>query len=497
MSQPPLFVMWFRRDLRLSDNRAFSEALRAAEAARGRVIPLFVFDRDILDKLHDRDDRRVKLIWQSVRGMDQALRVLNSGMLVLHAPATLAVPRLLRELAPRGLAAVYTNHDYEPRRLQRDDIVERTCSELGVEFCSCKDHVIFEKNEVLTNAGGPFTVYSPYARQWYRRLEACGKAELAALPTVERFAEQLAPRESLPASDAWDSLATLGFEDAGAMDWHGGELAAQQAWSAFKGRIADYARDRDTPGVGGVSRLSPYLRFGTLSVRQLVREGLELPGRGPGKWVDEIVWREFYNAVLHFFPQSEYRAFKPKFEAVAWDDPRTDDRAALRLEAWRQGRTGYPIVDAAMRELNTTGYMHNRCRMIVASFLTKDLHIHWKWGERYFARKLLDYDLSQNVGGWQWAASTGADGQPYFRIFSPILQGERHDPDGRYVRAYCPELADVPDRYLHRPWDHSERGLLDSGAYPEPIVDHGVEREEALRRFKMVDPLEGVSTVDR
>lgn len=483
-------LCWLRRDLRLSDNTALHHALAEARLRGGSCLCLFVFDREILDKVPDRADRRVAFLHGSVEALRADLRAAGSDLLVLHGDAREMVPALVARLASdRGLVALHTAHDHEPRRLRRDRTVEEACRAHGVRFSSWKDIVVFEKDEVLSASGTPLRVYSPYRKAWTKRLE-------------EAEPSWLAPREPDPGglargSDhdfpATPSLAELGFEPSQAPE--PGEAGARERLRVFLERMDAYRDRRDLLAEPATSHLGIDLRFGTISIRRLVaaarERALVRPDSGATTWLSELVWREFHQMLLHHFPASEHRAFQTRFEAVAWDDPDTDPKAAERFAAWCEGRTGYPLVDAAMRQFAATGWMHNRARMVVASFLTKDLHIHWKRGERFFARSLLDYDLAQNVGGWQWSASTGADGQPWFRIFNPCSQGERFDPEGAYVRRWCPELEGLPVRWIHRPFeappgDLAMAGVELGGNYPRPVVDHGVERLVALERFKAV-----------
>ncbi|MDL5054519.1 deoxyribodipyrimidine photo-lyase [Oscillatoria laete-virens NRMC-F 0139] len=490
-------LCWFRRDLRLHDNAAFYHALRGAARSGANCLGFFCFDREILDKLHDRDDRRVEFIRQSVQEMEDELKALGSGLVVRYGAVSEVFPELLEQIARQGkLLSVHAGHDYEPRRIERDRVIHAICAERGIEFHTCKDHVIFEKDEVLTKAGTPQRVYTPYKNAWYAKLGENKSFFLKPYPTVDKYAAQLAPRKLLPPSDPFGSVRDIGFEPCKLL-YPGGASAARKLRDEFFERIDGYEELRNWPAKNGVSHLSVHLRFGTLSIRELFTAALARNSAGARKWADELVWREFYNAVLHFFPRTQTRAFREEFESVEWDDPVRDEVAAQRFAAWCEGRTGYPIVDAAMRQLNQTGYMHNRLRMIVASFLTKDLHIHWKAGERYFARKLLDYDLSQNLGGWQWSASTGADGQPYFRIFNPVSQGQTWDPDGQFVRQYCPELRKLPDKHIHCPWDTppleaAAANCVVGRDYPAPIVEHDRERQIALNRFKKVSKAERV-----
>lgn len=508
----PVAVMWFRRDLRLEDNAALHHALQWAQARGGRCLALFCFDTTILDALpgqnpsheavsHDavsgaalRVDSRVSFIWESVRALDEALRALGSGLLVRHGAACAVLAELIDRLSAQGPCAIFANHDYEPAAQRRDEAVRAHALLKGAHFESFKDHVLFEKSEVLTQAGTPHRVYSAYKRAWYQKLHEARELYLAPYATTEREGAALLPSAALPVSDDWSTAAAIGFAVRAPSlepEWRGGSAAGLQVWQDFLTRIHRYAALRDYPAQIGTSGLSVHLRFGTLSVRRLLREALALGGEGAGKWSDELVWREFYNAILHHFPHTVAAPFKPQFAHVEWDDPARDSGAALRFAAWQKGLTGYPIVDAAMRQLTCTGLMHNRLRMVVASFLTKQLHIDWRAGERHFAAWLMDYDLSQNVGNWQWAASVGADAQPYFRIFNPLTQSEKFDAAGDFIRHYCPELAGFDARWIHQPASappliQRAAGCVVGKDYPAPIVEHARERAEALRRFKSV-----------
>lgn len=482
-------LCWLRRDLRLSDHTPLHHATTEARQRGGRCLCLFVFDTGILEAIPERADRRVSFLHGSVLALRDDLRSRGSDLLVLHGKAQEAVGELVRRLAPQGLAAVHASHDHEPRRLARDLEVAAICRETGVRFSSWKDIVVFEKDEVLSKGGTPLRVYTPYRNAWIRRLEEDEPFHLA---------ERIPDLGALVPGDGFDvppvpGLADLGFESAECPA--PGEAGALGRLAVFADRMGAYRDRRDIPSLPGTSHLGIDLRFGTLSPRRAVREArrqiLTNPGGGAKTWLDELVWREFHQMLLHHFPRTERLAFQERYEAVVWDDLSADPRAAERFAAWKEGRTGYPLVDAAIRQILSTGWMHNRARMVVASFLTKDLHVHWKMGERFFARHLLDYDLAQNVGGWQWSASTGADGQPWFRIFHPCSQGERFDPEGAYVRTWCPELARLPDRWVHRPWEAPSAVLAEAGVdlgrtWPHPVVDHAAERLEALDRFRAV-----------
>lgn len=470
-------LMWFRRDLRAYDNAALHHALDACE----RVYCVFVFDTAILDELPSRRDRRVGFIHASVVQLDEALRTLaDRQMPVLHVlndRAVEAIPRLATELA---VEAVFANRDYEPEAITRDARVRDTLAGRGVAFHDFKDQVIFERDEVMTNKGTAYGVFTPYKRAW---LQALTPDHTAPFP-IRVAAEQMPAR-----AGALPSLSDIGFEagNLGDLPIALGADGGEATFEAFQERINRYKALRDYPARKGVSYLSVHLRFGTVSIRQLVSFARMQGGEGADTWLSELIWRDFYQMVLWHRPDVVTRSFKPEFDALKWDD-KPDWFAA-----WCAGKTGYPLVDAGMRQLNETGYMHNRLRMIVASFLTKDLGIHWYEGERYFAARLNDYDLAANNGGWQWAASTGCDGQPWFRIFNPVTQSERFDPEGRFIRRYVPELAKVTDRFIHAPWTMSPETQRDAGVkigreYPAPIVDHAVARERTLARFKAIKP---------
>ncbi|PKO37293.1 MAG: deoxyribodipyrimidine photolyase [Betaproteobacteria bacterium HGW-Betaproteobacteria-6] len=460
-------LVWFRRDLRDHDHAALSAALAEAQ----QVYCAFVFDSEILDALPSRCDRRVHFIRESLVELDSALRANGGGLIVRHGRADQEIPALARQL---GVSAVYANRDYEPAAKQRDARVAETLRGEGVDFHDFKDQAVFDGNEVLTQAGNPFSVFTPYKNAWLKRLTV---ADSAAWPCRGQFAGgELA---GVP------TLAKLGFMPTD-LDERGirpGMSGARAMWDDFRqGRIERYGALRDFPAVKGVSYLSVHLRFGTISIRELVRTALNAPD---STWLNELIWRDFYFMILDHFPHVVGSAFKPAYDAVRWDD------WPAALAAWQEGRTGYPLVDAAMRQLNHSGWMHNRLRMIVASFLSKDLGIDWRLGERYFAEQLNDFDLSANNGGWQWAASTGCDAQPYFRIFNPVTQSERFDPDGKFIRRYVPELAKVANQYIHAPWrmgrvEQESVGVLIGRDYPAPIVDHAMAREKTLARYAIV-----------
>ncbi len=467
-------LFWFRRDLRDEDNAGLSRAL----SAHSRVFCVFVFDTEILEGLAERADRRVEFIWHSVGMLKASLEARGGGLVVLHGPARQCIPELAHAL---GVVAVYANGDYEPAALARDQAVADALSARGMTFHAGKDQVIFEKRELLTGAGRPYTVFTPYRNAWRQALVP----EMTA-PWPMHFAA-LAPappgmERPLP------TLESLGFTPTNLLSLGicPGMAGAQQLLEDFLPRLSQYALARDYPGRRGVSYLSVHLRFGTVSIRHLVRLALSQPDDGGQVWLNELVWRDFYFAILANFPYVATQAFRREYSRLAFDNSPTHFRA------WQQGLTGYPIVDAGMRQLNQTGYMHNRLRMLTASFLVKDLGVDWRWGERYFADRLNDFDLAANNGGWQWCASTGCDAQPWFRMFNPVTQGRRVDPDGQFVRRYVPELAHVPTAALHAPWEMSHQAQAAAGCvigrdYPAPLVDHAQARSKTLRRYQRED----------
>jgi deoxyribodipyrimidine photo-lyase len=472
-------LVWFRRDLRATDNAALYHALRSAR----EVWCAFVFDRDILDPL-PRRDRRVEFILASLIDLDRQLRDLKAGarLLVLQGRAVDEIAALATRL---GAAAVYANHDDEPQALQRDDAVRTALAASGIALHTSKDHVVFERSEVLTQSGAPYAVFTPYKNAWLKKLDAF---YLSAYP-VAKHAVRLA---SLPAgvSAHMPTLAEIGFEasDLRSLKIPTGSAGAQTLLADFLPRLDVYGDARDFPAIKGPSYLSVHLRFGTVSIRELAAAAHARNTPGAAVWLSELIWRDFYHQILHHHPHVAQGSFKPAYDRIEWED---GPHAEALFSAWCEGRTGYPLVDAAMAQINQTGYMHNRLRMVVASFLTKDLGIDWRWGERYFATHLNDFDLAANNGGWQWAASTGCDAQPYFRIFNPSSQSRKFDPQGRFIRRYLPALAKLPDAALHAPWEARPADLAAAGVvlgrdYPLPVVRHAEARTQTLARYAAV-----------
>ena len=484
-------LVWLRRDLRVDDHAALYHALRAAR----QVWCAFVFDRDILEALlaqGRQQDRRVEFIRDSLVGVDAELRALaashgieGAGLMVRHGWPHEAVPALAAAL---GVQAVYASHDDDPAALARDARVRGLLADRGVALHTSKDHLVFEGSEVLTQGGGAFSVFTPYRNAWLKKLAPW---YLKAYP-VAHHASALAP---LPAGNGGGvpTLEDLGFARTNlhTLRLPSGPAGGQELLADFLQRIDRYHETRDFPAVKGPSYLSTHLRFGTEAIRRLARDANErrlAAVRRAEVSLSELIWRDFYHQVLHHHPRVVTQAFKPEYERIRWEH---GPRADALFAAWCAGRTGYPLVDAAMQQINQTGYMHNRLRMVVASFLTKDLGLDWRRGEAYFALHLNDFDLAANNGGWQWAASSGCDAQPYFRIFNPVAQSEKFDAQGKFIRRYLPALARLPDKLIHAPWlarpvDLAEAGVELGRDYPLPLVDHAVAREKTLQRYAVV-----------
>lgn len=425
-------VFWFRRDLRLQDNAGLYEACRVSE----KVLPLFIFDKDILDKLENKNDLRVQFIHQAVGKLKSDIQQLGSDLWVYHGHPLEIFKKLSSDFS---LEAVYTNHDYEPEALNRDLQIESFLRSKGIGFKSFKDQVIFEKSEILTDQAKPYTVYTPYKNKWLSKMDNFYLKSYPNQKYFHHFAKIKKPESMMALKD-------LGFRE---------QIFAFPQEELKASMLKKYSEQRDFPYLEkATSLLGVHLRFGTLSVRELAREGKKFSD----VWLSELIWREFFMQILWHYPHVVKRSFKEKYENIQWRDSKED------FERWAQGMTGYPLVDAGMRELNQTGHMHNRVRMLVASFLTKHLLMHWYQGERYFASKLLDYDLSANNGNWQWAAGTGCDAAPYFRIFNPDSQQEKFDPQFKYIKKWVPEFG--------------------TPKYLKPMVEHSFARNRALTEFK-------------
>lgn len=430
MESDKIVIHWFRRDLRLNDNHALYQALSSGYP----VQPIFIFDTSILDKIQDKHDARLVFIHRKLAEIRTKLESLGSTLETYYGDPI----DIWKQIADKkNLAGVYANRDYEPYARKRDEAVYTILQKQNISFRGFKDQVIFEKGEVLKDDGKPYTVFTPYSRKWKSLLRV---EHLQSFPSENLLDKML---RSKPAQ--MHSLKDIGFED---FDF---PFPPNTIPTEI---VRHYDKTRDIPSVAGTSRLSVHLRFGTVSIRELTRCAQECNE----KWLNELIWRDFYQMILFHFPHSADHAFKPEYDKIVWrNDPG-------EFKRWCEGKTGYPIVDAGMRELNETGFMHNRVRMIVASFLVKHLLIDWRWGEHYFASKLLDYDLASNAGGWQWAAGSGCDAAPYFRVFNPALQTEKFDKDFRYIRRWVKEYG--------------------TSSYPAPLVDHKMARDRCLLVFK-------------
>lgn len=430
MKKARIAIHWFRRDLRLQDNHGLYRALKE----HGDVLPVFIFDTNILDKLSTTKDRRVDFIHRALQGMQQELMKAGSTIRVEHGTPVEIWKRLLEEFEITG---VTVNHDHEPYAQQRDAEVGQLLAERGIPFRTFKDISIFERGEILKDDGKPYTVFTPYSRKWLAHFEPSMETAFPSEAHLSKLWKTSA--KPLP------SLAEIGFEPT--------DLVVPPL-ELKDGLLVGYKETRNLPAVNGTSKMSTHLRFGTVSVRELVRRSRV---KSP-TYLNELIWREFFMQVLWHFPHPE-RAFKPAYDNIPW---RADEAG---FQAWCEGRTGYPLVDAGMRELNATGLMHNRVRMVVASFLTKHLLVDWRWGEAYFAKQLLDFELSSNNGGWQWASGSGCDAAPYFRVFNPSLQMERFDPQLNYVKFWVPEYGNAN--------------------YAKPLVVHEVARKRAIETYKL------------
>ncbi len=426
----PITLFWFRRDLRLADNAGLYHALRES----GNVLPIFIFDTDILDRLENKKDRRISFIHGALVAIQHQLQQHGTTLLTFHGKPIHIFKELVKTFPVK---AVYTNGDYEPAALKRDQEIKEFLQQEKIAFCSFKDQVIFEKNEVLKEDGTPYSVYTPYMRKWKGKLKPF---YYKAYPTHHYF-HSFSKRKPSPIL----TLNQIGFQTTDT-------LFSKPDLSALN--LNGYEDRRNLPAIDATSHYSVHLRFGTISIREAVQLGL----KKNETWLNELIWREFFMMILYHFPNVVDQAFKAAYDQIRWSNDE------LFFQRWREGKTGIPLVDAGMRELNETGYMHNRVRMVTASFLVKNLLIDWRWGEAYFAEKLLDFDLSANNGNWQWAAGCGCDAAPYFRIFNPIEQAKKFDPQSAYIRKWVPEVG--------------------SAAYPLPIVDLKNSRERAIQIYK-------------
>jgi deoxyribodipyrimidine photo-lyase len=424
-------LFWHRRDLRFHDNAGLFKALKENESVQS----VFIFDKSILDKL-PKDDQRVLFIHDAIEKLKKNYEKYGADLVVVYGNPVIEIPRLAIEFQA---ISVYTNRDYEPYAKARDTEVYEILKRENIDFIGSKDHVLFEKNEIVKADGLPYTIFTPYSRKWKEKMN---ELDYSFYPT-EKFSDKLAKRPA----DKLISISKMGFQTK--------ILHPTPDLSYSTQFMKKYSESRNFPAIkNGTSHLGVHLRFGTISIRELAQQA----AAANETFLNELIWRDFYQAIIYHFPHSASASFKKKYDAIVW---RNDEQ---EFKSWCEGKTGYPLVDAGMRELNTTGYMHNRVRMVVASFLTKHLLIDWKWGETYFAQKLLDYDLASNIGGWQWASGSGCDAAPYFRVFNPTAQLEKFDKQLVYVKKWVPEYG--------------------TDKYPAPIVEHKFARERVLTVYK-------------
>lgn len=432
ISSSTINLFWHRRDLRIADNSGLFKALTSGQ----KIQAVFIFDSNILNLLSDKEDARITFIYREISRLKAEYQSLGADLLVLYGDSIEIIPQLALEM---GADAVFTNRDYEPKAVLRDTRINELLATHKIKFIGAKDHVIFEKDEITKGDGSPYTIYTPYANKWREKFK-----DQAYTPfQTENYFHHLAPINS---TQQLLSLDEMGFKENKKIDFPPLTIPTEI--------LQNYHETRDYPSIKGTSKLSIHLRFGTISIRQLV----QVASTKNPVYLNELIWRDFYQMIIHHFPESVERAFKVKYERIEWE------HNEIHFNAWCEGETGYPLVDAGMRELNNTGFMHNRVRMVVASFLCKHLLLDWKWGAAYFAEKLLDYEEASNIGGWQWAAGCGCDAAPYFRVFNPTLQQQKFDPKFDYIKKWVPEFGTI--------------------AYPEPIIEHTFARDRVIIRYK-------------
>lgn len=424
-------IFWFRRDLRLDDNHGLFQALKN----NNKILPIFIFDKEILEKLKDKKDKRVYFIYNCLKDIKERLNELGSDLEVFYGTPKEVYEKIIHKY---DVSNVYCNEDYEPQAIKRDKDIKKLLNTYSIDFLSFKDQCIFAKDDVLKADGKPYTVYTPFKNKW---LEKLTPKDIASFDNKKFFSNfiKIKPTPMI-------SLDEIGF--------NAPDSPFQDTRTIKKKIITHYDQTRDTPSIDGTSLLGTHLRFGTISPRKCAQIGYQLNNT----WLSELVWREFFMQILYHFPHVTKGPFKEKYQDIKWLNSKSE------FEKWCEGRTGFPIVDAGMRELNETGHMHNRVRMIAASFLVKDLLIDWRWGEKYFAQKLMDFDLSANNGNWQWVAGTGCDAAPYFRIFNPFTQQKKFDPDFTYIKKWVPEFG--------------------TDDYPEEMIDHQMAYHRAIGAYK-------------
>lgn len=467
----PKNLCWIRRDLRLHDHYALSEALHDGN----EVLMVFVFDKVILDKIKDKNDPRLTLIMDSLKEIEAKLQSFGSSLIIRYGDPTQEIPQVVKEY---DVGTLFFNRDYEPYAKARDHKVEKILRSQNIEVKHFKDHVFYETNEVKNGSGEVYKVFTPYKNKWLETF----KHQEKAINVYKCPLKNLAALENKKNILDYDWLTKIGFKHTDCV-LKGGTEAAHKKLHQFKSFISNYKEARDIPALEQTSNLSPYIRMGNLSIREMIHLSVQGEDLGHETWLSEIIWRDFYQVILDAYPHVEHNCFKPQYDKIVWAGK------DAHFKMWCEGQTGYPIVDAAMRCLNSTGMMHNRLRMVVASFLTKTLLIDWRRGERYFAQKLLDYDMAANNGGWQWSASTGVDAQPYFRIFNPYNQSEKFDAKGDFIKMWCPELRDFSAKSIHFPQDtdlseQTRAKCIIGKDYPHPIVAYKGQKPLALAMFK-------------
>lgn len=466
-------VVWIRRDIRLHDHAALHFALKRSK----NVYCVFIFDIDILSELKEKEDRRIEFIWESLKEIKHTLIKLGSDIIIRHGRPKDLIPEIIRN---NNCEALFFNKDYEKYAVSRDDGLSDHLSKENIVVESFKDQVLFEDREILTQSENPYTVFSPYRNNHLKKLNHDGIPEYECEINKSNFAK-FKDQDIL-------SIETMGFKRTNLKNLKipTGTSGGKKLLIDFKNRIDHYKSLRDYPGKKGVSYLSVHNRFGTISIREQALIAIKKNTEGASVWLNELIWRDFYFQILSNFPHvCEGKSFKAPCDQLQFENN------PAYFNAWKHGKTGFPIVDAAMQQINQTGFMHNRLRMIVASFLVKDLLIDWRWGEEYFAEKLIDYDFAANNGGWQWAASTGCDAQPWFRIFNPILQSQKFDPEGLFIKRYLPSLQKLSNKEIHSPYDFYEKKPdnfpIKLGVdYPLPIINHAEQRKKALKIFESV-----------
>ena len=464
-------LIWLRRDLRLYDNAALFHALKNSN----QVYVVFIFDTHILNKLKNKQDRRIEFIHGSLSEIKEGLNRQDSDLIVEMGEPESLIPKLISKYKCDSL---YINRDYEKYAHDRDNLIIKLLAKNQINTYTFKDQVLFEKDEILTQSNKPYTVFTPYKNNHLKKLAEEG----IHLYDCDMYKSNFAKfsYKSIP------TLEELQFEKTNLKDFDipSGTSGGKKLLEKFNNNIKYYSSNRNYPFIRGVSYLSVHNRFGTLSIRHLAKMAIEADNDGSATWLNELIWRDFYFQIVANFPHvSENKSFKPQFENLQFEND------INKFEAWKNGLTGFPIIDAAMKQINQTGYMHNRLRMIVSSFLVKDLLIDWRWGEQYFQDNLIDFDFSANNGGWQWAASTGCDSQPYFRIFNPTLQSEKFDKDGSFIKKYLPQLESLSPKQIHEPWIHFEKNqdtfpIKLGEDYPFPIIKHSEQRDKALAMYK-------------